>query len=124
MVCADGVDVEGVRSWVRRRFGDGVEVEERSFLGQVRFSVPIQAIMSSEKQGDAVGSSGSVIGRMVVLLEEQRAALGIEHYSVSPTTLDEVFLAVVSKHNVREEGYEAEKEKRRWWHFLAVWKRG
>jgi hypothetical protein len=53
-----------------------------------------------------------------VLLEENREYLGVEHYSVSPTTLDQVFLTVVGRHNVREEGYhEEKKEKKRWWRF-------
>jgi ATP-binding cassette subfamily A (ABC1) protein 3 len=53
---------------------------------------------------------------LVVLLEESKEELGIEYYSVSPTTLDQVFLTVVGRHNVKEEGYEQE-EKKRWWQF-------
>jgi hypothetical protein len=43
--------------------------------------------------------------------------LGVEHYSVSPTTLDQVFLTVVGRHNVKEEGYEQKVEKKGWWRF-------
>jgi hypothetical protein len=62
-------------------------------------------------------SSESAIGKLVVLLEENREVLGIEHYSVSPTTLDQVFLAVVGKHGIQEEGYEVKEKKKRWWSF-------
>jgi hypothetical protein len=53
----------------------------------------------------------------VVLLEENREFLGVEHYSVSPTTLDQVFLTVVGAHNVKEEGYQEEEKKKKWWRF-------
>ena len=59
-------------------------------------------------------ASGSALGRMVVLLEENRDRLAIEHYSVSPTTLDQVFLTIVGSHNVQEENYGGAK-RRRWW---------
>lgn len=36
-------------------------------------------------------------------LEENRARLGIEYYSVSATTLEDVFMRVVSQHNVVNE---------------------
>ncbi|EJT73838.1 hypothetical protein GGTG_07693 [Gaeumannomyces tritici R3-111a-1] len=55
---------------------------------------------------EAAAGSQSAIGQLVVMLEEQKAALGIQHYSVSPTTLDQVFLTIVGRHNVREEGYD------------------
>ncbi|KXJ86319.1 hypothetical protein Micbo1qcDRAFT_140561 [Microdochium bolleyi] len=61
-------------------------------------------------------ADGSAIGRLVVLLEENKRALGIEHYSVTPTTLDQVFLTIVGRHNVLEEGYkkEGEGKGRKW----------
>ncbi|KAM3515105.1 hypothetical protein MY11210_001223 [Beauveria gryllotalpidicola] len=48
-------------------------------------------------------SSGSAVGSLVVLLEENRAQLGISNYSVAPTGLDQVFLSIVGQHNVQEE---------------------
>jgi hypothetical protein len=44
-------------------------------------------------------------------LEDHRDELGLEHYSVSPTTLDQVFLSIVMKHDVEEEGYARPKVK-------------
>ncbi|KLU92187.1 hypothetical protein MAPG_11133 [Magnaporthiopsis poae ATCC 64411] len=61
---------------------------------------------ASEAPASSAGGSQSAIGQLVVMLEEQKTALGIQHYSVSPTTLDQVFLTIVGRHNVREEGYE------------------
>jgi hypothetical protein len=53
--------------------------------------------------------SQCAIGQVFILLEEHKALLGIGHYSVSPTGLDQVFLTIVGNHNVQEENYE-EKE--------------
>jgi ABC-type multidrug transport system ATPase subunit len=113
-------DVERVRDWVRERW-PGAEVEEKTYHGQMRFSVPAAAVVGEKvpREGDEItssGSSASAIGRLVVLLEENREYLGVEHYSVSPTTLDQVFLTVVGRHNVQEEGYEKKEEKKKaWW---------
>jgi hypothetical protein len=51
------------------------------------------------------------------MLEEAKGHLGIEHHSVSPTTLNEVFLSIVGQHDVVEEGYSASNQqqgKTRW----------
>lgn len=131
-------DVERIRSWIVRTFaGDGVEVEDKTYHGQMRFSVSAKAVLGltggeTTKPGHSDGDdittppaaatgkesnwsvSQSAIGKLVVLLEENKNLLGIEHYSVTPTTLDQVFLTVVGKHNVREEGYE-DNVKKKWW---------
>ncbi|KAK7741985.1 hypothetical protein SLS53_004568 [Cytospora paraplurivora] len=49
---------------------------------------------------------------LIQLLEAHRQELGIEYYSVSPTTLDEVFLRVVGREE--EDGREGGKRKQ-WW---------
>jgi hypothetical protein len=51
------------------------------------------------------------VGPLIMTLEDHREELGLEHYSVSPTTLDQVFLSIVMKHDVEEEGYAKPKEK-------------
>jgi ABC-type multidrug transport system ATPase subunit len=128
-------DVERVRRWVLANL-EGADVEQKTYHGQMRFTVPVgvfAAVDGDRKVPAAVGqdeihaaaaaaggsgsSSGSAIGKLVVLLEENREALGIEHYSVSPTTLDQVFLTVVGAHNVKEEGYQEETKKKAWWRF-------
>ena len=101
------------------------QVEEKTYHGQMRFSVSSNDVTAA-KAGDTggggeisreceVSSSHSAIGRMVVLLEEHKAALGVEHFSVSLTTLDQVFLTIVGRHNVKEENYEEKKP--------GMWKR-
>jgi ABC-type multidrug transport system ATPase subunit len=113
-------EMERVRAWVQARFPEA-EVEENTYHGQKRFSVPAGAVdgtRSAPRSGaasgvTAVGDSGaaavadsrSAIGRLVVELEERKAELDIEHFSVSPTTLDKVFLMIVGEHNVQEENY-------------------
>lgn len=124
-------EVERVRRWVKGMFC-GAEVEEKTYHGQMRWSVAVEEVLGEKKRGDIIGfedeeivgssskgaqSSASAIGKLVVLLEENREVLGVEHYSVSPTTLDQVFLTVVGRHNVQEEGYENKEGKKKWWKF-------
>ena len=45
------------------------------------------------------------VGSLFVLLEENKASLGLEFYSVSVSTFDEIFLKVVKKHGVGEEDH-------------------
>ncbi|KAI1124254.1 hypothetical protein F5Y10DRAFT_249972 [Nemania abortiva] len=100
-------EMERMREWVAKAI-PGAETETKTYHGQMRFSVPGNSIAGRE------ATSGSAVGRLVILLEEQKEALGIEHYSCTPTTLDQVFLTIVGRHNVQEEGY-TEKEKKSWW---------
>lgn len=102
-------ETERVRQWVLATY-PGADVEEKTYHGQLRFSVPASAVLAGDK------AARSAVGQLIIVLEEQKEALGIEHYSVSPTTLDQVFLAIVGKHNVQEENY-GEKPKNKWWRF-------
>jgi ATP-binding cassette subfamily A (ABC1) protein 3 len=123
-----------LKQWVVDQF-PGSEVEEKTYHGQLRFSVPAgdlsptpasAAQEHSDANGDVIdGGRGPVgmagvrsgnggIGALIMLLEEKKEELGLEYYSVSPTTLDQVFLSIVGKHNVEEENYKVE-EKARWW---------
>jgi ATP-binding cassette subfamily A (ABC1) protein 3 len=45
------------------------------------------------------------ISALFTLLEANKRMLGLEYYSVSQTTLDQVFLKIVGQHQVEEEGY-------------------
>ncbi|KAI1271564.1 hypothetical protein F5Y07DRAFT_341741 [Xylaria sp. FL0933] len=101
-------EMERMREWVVKAF-PGAEIESKTYHGQMRFSVPGGSIADRET------ASGSAVGRLVIMLEEQKEALGIEHYSCTPTTLDQVFLTIVGRHNVQEEGYTEKKEKKSWW---------
>ncbi|KAK5240229.1 hypothetical protein LTR16_010942, partial [Cryomyces antarcticus] len=49
------------------------------------------------------------IAALFALLERHKHELGFEYYSVSQSTLDQVFLNIVGKHNVLEENYARER---------------
>ncbi|KAH8840406.1 hypothetical protein MCOR02_006316 [Pyricularia oryzae] len=121
-------DAERVRNWIVQTL-PGAEVEEKVYHGQLRFSVPA-SVVSGQKQRTTEGGEGdeitregqaaassrssqSAVGKLVVMLEENKH-LGIEHYAVSPTTLDQVFLTIVGKHNVKEEGYNEDEKPTGW----------
>jgi ATP-binding cassette, subfamily A (ABC1), member 3 len=56
------------------------------------------------------------VGSLFATLEECKNELGFEYYSVSQTSLDQVFLSIVGKHNVQEEGMgRNQARKARWW---------
>jgi ATP-binding cassette subfamily A (ABC1) protein 3 len=50
---------------------------------------------------------------LIQLLESQRESLGLEYYSVSPTTLDEVFLRVVGEEEEDDAAAAAKKGNKR-----------
>ncbi|ORY62528.1 ABC transporter [Pseudomassariella vexata] len=100
-------EMERMRNWVVSAYPEA-EIEQKMYYGQLRFSLSASAVVGGATDGR------SAVGQLIVVLEGQKGELGIEHYSVSPTTLDQVFLKIVGKHNVQEENYEI-KEKRSWW---------
>lgn len=110
-----------IRTWVQNNISGSV-VETKTFHGQLRFSVPSSssssaiplttASISSRNTSDEIitalhptSSPRSGIGALFTTLEQYKDLLGFEYYSVSPTTLDQVFLGIVGKHNVEEENY-------------------
>lgn len=123
-----------IRTWVQNNIPGSI-VEARTFHGQLRFSVP-SASSSSFSSSSSCSSPASPpttantaslnvsdeitaahptspstsprsgIGSLFTTLEQYKDLLGFEYYSVSPTTLDQVFLGIVAKHNVEEENYE------------------
>lgn len=104
-------EMERMRAWVLYLF-PSASIESETYHGQMRFSVPASAVRArAQKNNPNVNASeGSAIGQLIVLLEENRGVMGIEHHSVSPTTLNDVFLSIVGQHNVQEEGYTATPE--------------
>lgn len=124
-------EIDTLRNWVLRSF-PGASIEDKTYHGQIRFSIPMARdstkhepdvlvgekidedaisggakplVARDEKEIDGGGERGNGIGALITLLEDHREELGLEHYSVSPTTLDQVFLTIVEKHDVLEEGY-------------------
>ena len=120
-------EIAHVRSWVLEHF-PRAEIEDRTYHGQLRFSVPaqrdelrherkteIEEDVDEIRGGTPVKRRDFGIGSLIAMLEDHRDELNLEHYSVSPTTLDQVFLTIVGKHDVQEEGYAGAKPKRRLW---------
>lgn len=121
-------EMQRIMHWVQRRLPSAT-VEDKSYHGQTRFSVQTsdvlalsgrqvsQKTLGSEEDADASNArqTQSALGQLVVLLEKHKQELGISHFSVSPTTLDQVFLSIVGQHNVQEENSQEEKR--------SVWRR-
>lgn len=120
-------EMHRVITWIRSRL-PSANIDAKTYHGQLRFSVSasdvlaLQARRHNSKAADITSHDsdmvhaareGSAIGQLIVLLEENKTELGINHYSVNPTTLDQVFLTIVGRHNVKEENYE-EKEQSMW----------
>ncbi|KAH0602121.1 hypothetical protein MHUMG1_01000 [Metarhizium humberi] len=84
-----------VTEWVRRTAPDA-RFEREVLGGQVRFTLPTAV-------NNAGSTGGLPIARLMEALEQSKRALGIEHYSVSGPTLEDVFLSVVRENNVEEE---------------------
>ncbi|EUC43423.1 hypothetical protein COCMIDRAFT_7118 [Bipolaris oryzae ATCC 44560] len=116
-------EMEQVKQWVARSI-PGVQFDKWGSRGgghgQLRFKVLKGAATEAAdlgKEGGKGAMDGDVtrvgsatdlggIPGLIQLLETNREVLGLEYYSVSPTTLDEVFLRVVG-----EEEEEEKKEK-------------
>ncbi|MCJ1475765.1 hypothetical protein MMC13_004429 [Lambiella insularis] len=123
-------EAEAVKAWIASTFPDAL-TEEKTFHGQIRFSVgtgsgapsapppldgsAIDAIQAEKRLAAPAGHRG--IAALFDTLERSKNALGWEYYSVSQTTLDQVFLSIVGKHNIEEENYAAQTgvRKRRGW---------
>ncbi|KAK4505071.1 hypothetical protein PRZ48_003034 [Zasmidium cellare] len=120
-------DMNEIKSFIRNTF-PGATVEERTFHGQMRFSVPNdrtahrdlpnkEEIVLEDDKKTALTSptfaenqtpSSHSISALFSQLERNKEKLGFEYYSVSQATLDQVFLSIVTKHNVLEENYARE----------------
>lgn len=124
-------EMERIKTWIAENL-EGSVVEQKTYHGQLRFSVPAHSdrspplsssaeLPTTSKAEDGISTidhkaiSASGIGALFTTLEAQKAALGFEYYSVSQTTLDQVFLSIVEKHNIEEENYQRGVVKRPLW---------
>ena len=127
-------DMARVKSWISSNIG-GAEIEDKTFHGQLRFSVPAHHTSHppqpkqqdpDQKAGSSISTDSiqaskdsdgnrSGIGPLFTLLQSHKEALDFEHYSISQTTLDQVFLSIVGKHNIEEENYGQVVKKRSLW---------
>jgi ABC-type multidrug transport system ATPase subunit len=127
-----------VRAWIESEIPImGAEIEGGIWHGQVRFSVPIGTLTRSpgllndaksmhqdiieaddlpETKSDAHTEITGGLGALFEILEANKIKLGFDHYSVSQTSLDQVFLSIVGKHNIEEENAGIDQPTRRqWW---------
>jgi ABC-type multidrug transport system ATPase subunit len=102
-------DVEGikVKEWIEENVKGAVFEDARMWYGQLRFKVVNE------------GNKSSVAG-LFRQLEENKEDLGLQYYSVSQTTLDQVFLMIVGRHNVEEEMSGPVKTKRSVWRWVKM----
>ncbi len=123
-------DMAMVKQWIATNL-EGAVVEDKTFHGQLRFSVPASRSVPQEpksagtstdiiQSADDRDANGSGIGALFTMLEAHKEELGFEYYSVSQTTLDQVFLTIVGKHNIEEENYGPQPQKKSLW---KVWRR-
>ncbi len=137
-------EMDRIRRWLLQTFPAAV-VEEKTYHGQMRFSVPARngvgrrdaavdggvgvgmvgdridpadALMYTSGDSTHDGGGGGGISALFTLLEQHKSELGLEYYSVSRTTLDQVFLSIIQKHDVEEED---SAPKLGW--FKRVWRR-
>ncbi|KAI5842092.1 hypothetical protein BZA05DRAFT_208292 [Tricharina praecox] len=92
-------EMNTVNSWISSSF-PGAELEPRSFGGQVRFSIP--------------ASEGGGVAAVFKRLESQGPQRGCKFWSVDRGTMDMVFLEVVGRAQVQEEGYDEDVKKKMW----------
>lgn len=118
-------EMERVKSWVRTNIPTA-EMEERTYHGQLRFSVPNAPLEKEVNVGTKmISKANATISQQVTegrgvsalfhLLESNKDELGFAYYGVQPTTLDQVFLNVVRKHNVEEENYASTHMQKQTW---------
>lgn len=79
-------EMTNAKRWVGDTF-PGASVEDRSFRGQVRFSVPTYRSVNTQSEGITPVNSPGGVNRVFKTLEENKNTLGLEYYSVSQTTL-------------------------------------
>ena len=121
-------DMDKIKAWIKANLA-GAAVEDKTFHGQLRFSVPASRPATEVYATDSKSAESSIntiqadkdreanrsgIGALFTLLEAHKEELGFEYYSVSQTTLDQVFLTIVGKHNIEEENYGKVVRRKGW----------
>lgn len=80
-----------IAEWTREVFPQS-QMEEKMYHGQIKLAVPCKTAGHENK-----------MSTIFAMLEKNKERLGIEYYSVSPTSLEEVFLDIVRKDFVGED---------------------
>lgn len=112
------LEMENVESWVLESFSGARLDPFGNYHGQIKFSIPAKAEHERDNSHESNSPSGvdaitladggpqrgrNIVAELFNTLEKHKEAIGLEHYSVGATTLDDVFLNVVRENNVREE---------------------
>lgn len=92
-------DMQRVLGWIGRTFGRA-RMEMKPVRGQVRFSVKRSDVLSLAASGKKYTSA---IGRLCLLLEKNKANLGIRHFDINSATLNQVFVSIVGDPEQPEE---------------------
>ena len=115
-------EIETIKQWIETTL-PGAKMEGYPYHGQLRFNIPAtipntphtNTTENKETLEDSGADDEVSVGKLFVLLEENKERLGLEFHSVSPSTFDEVFLRVVEKHNVGEEDRPSGKKDWKFW---------
>ncbi|KAF5097827.1 hypothetical protein D0Z00_002264 [Geotrichum galactomycetum] len=118
-------EMEAIVTWMQNML-PGAQVEDRMYQGQIKMSIPIdggassttvsydkvsyeddgfsQGVPSFVSQTETSGNSSKTmhthkLSEIFDLLEKCKADMGIDSYSVSHTSLEEVFLKIVGQYN-------------------------
>jgi ABC-type multidrug transport system ATPase subunit len=83
--------MERLRRWVKTTFPDA-NVEQGISCGQFRFTIPLSNAGRNRSLAQVFGA-----------LEMEKKMLGVQNYSISTATLEQIFLTVVGRHNIQEE---------------------
>ncbi|KAJ6438163.1 outer membrane autotransporter barrel protein [Purpureocillium lavendulum] len=111
--------------WIRTSL-PGAVIDSNSHHGQFRFSIPSSDVPSNMEGlaepggGGGNGSRGAALGRLLILLEDNKTSLGIGYISISPTTLGQAFLNIVGKHEMTVDG-SADRNRSRGFAAQARW---
>ncbi|KAK9467174.1 hypothetical protein V1512DRAFT_262126 [Lipomyces arxii] len=102
-VCRSGIhatDAEMLKvvRWAEKRFsGHSVRVEDKMYHGQVKLAV---------QTTNTIGERNIKVSEIFRAIEDAKKEIGVKYYAVSQASLEQVFLRIVTDHNVAEEGYE------------------
>lgn len=116
-------EISNVKGWIAHNLPEA-RVDEKSFHGQIRFSIPASSSLPSASivsenasvmdDNDRITPSptASSLAAIFSLLERHKDTLGVDFYSVNPTTLEDVFSDIVGRYGGEEEGYGKDKKSR------------
>lgn len=127
-------EISAVKSWIASHLPEA-RVDEKSYHGQIRFSIPASSSLPStipaskpappmddaDRISPSPTATASSLAAIFTLLERHKHALGVDFYSVNPTTLEDVFSDIVGRYGGEEEGYGKDTKRRRG--LLARWRK-